>query len=261
MEKLDYRDSHDIDILVEKKNLRTLYTIFMKHGFEPVLFKNDGNHRELTRMEKIMLINSHQEVPLCKMLEGGEMLEVDINVDIFWGEYTGRRIGVDTLLSHSANICMFGYNVPTLDAAHQFIEVCLHHYKEMNAPYILKVCNPINSRMLEDIYCLYARYIKEDSDRILLLCKQYQVLPYIYYMLCLTSIAFSDSGLERDKEKFYSQQGEMLLNKYGLADNERKTWRYGLLTILDAPEVFSLIERDLTQKDLEKIDAVWSIFL
>lgn len=87
------------------------------------------------------------------------------------------------------------------------------------------------------------------------------MLPYIYYMLCLTSIAFSDSGLERDKEKFYSQQGEMLLNKYGLADNERKTWRYGLLTILDAPEVFSLIERDLTQKDLEKIDAVWSIFL
>lgn len=259
--EIGYRDSHDVDMLIEQRDLKTLYTVFMNHGFKPVLSPNDSEHRELTRKERIMLINSHQEVPLYKILNGGERLEVDINVDLFWGEYSGKRIGVDTFLSHRTNVNIFGCDVPTLDAAHQFIEVCLHHYKEMNAPYILKICNPINSRMLEDIYCLYARHIKKDCERILLLCKQYKVLPYIYYMLCLTSIAFPDSELDRDKEKFYTQQGELLLNKYGLADNERKTWRYDLLTILDAPEVFSFIEKDLSQKDLEKIDAVWSIFL
>lgn len=255
-----YRDSHDIDLLVPPAQKDALCQILIASGFNRLVLRADGTPRQLNRREQIMLKNSHQDFPFYKQIGTGERLEVDINTDVYWGEYEGPRVKTEQFLSDRVSLELFGYRVKTLSVLHQFIEVCLHHYKEMNAPYIFKLCNPINSRMFEDIYCLYARYIKGSVEAAVKLCEKYQVTPYVYYMLHYTGLVFSDPELEADKLYFRSENGVFLLNRYGLAEHERKVWKCDFLTILDAPEIYSIIEPDLTNEDKRKIETVWSVF-
>src|SRR5690554_5704844 len=64
-----YRNSGDIDILIDRKHVKNVREIFLKHGFNVDLLDKDGNPRSLTREEKIIFMNSHQVLPFYKKLE------------------------------------------------------------------------------------------------------------------------------------------------------------------------------------------------
>ncbi len=255
-----FRDSNDIDILVSRSSLMQIDEVFKKHGFKTLLTDEHGNPRELSRAERVMMLNSHQVIPyVFELGDDVKALDVDVNVDIYWGEYTGPRISMDDFLSDTINIELYGQSFKTLSILKTFVGVCLHHYREMNAPYIFKICNPFTTRMFQDIYCLYKRHMEKDLEHLLDYAQKYSIQEYIYFMLYYTSLAFTDKSLSDRVKVFETPEGKEHLNKYGLSDGERKDWRTDFFDRLDAQEIYSTIESDLSVLDKMKIDAVWGM--
>lgn len=72
----------DIDILIDRKDLSAVTKVFLEDGFETNM---------LTREQEIVAkAFSHQMPPLWNKVNG-VTVSVDINYDIFWGEWTGPR--------------------------------------------------------------------------------------------------------------------------------------------------------------------------
>lgn len=256
-----FRPSNDIDILVSRSSLKQIDGVFRKHGFQTILLDEHGNPRELSRAEKMMFMNSHQVIPYSIELgHDGETLDIDINVDVYWGEYTGPRIDMTDFLSDTMEVELYGQRIKSLSILKTFVEVCLHHYREMNAPYIFKICNPFTTRMFQDIYCLYKQYMENDLAPLTDYAEKYMLQKYIYYMLYYTNLAFPDKSLSDPIKLFETPEGKEQLNSYGLSDGERKEWKADFIARLDAPEIYSLVEPDLTTLDKIKIESVWSIF-
>lgn len=255
-----YRDSKDIDILVSRSDLTYVDNVLRKNGFDSIILDEHGKPKKLTRAEKIMILNSHQVTPYTKPIGSGrKALELDINVDIYGAEYSGPRIDITEFLSDTIKIEVFGQNIKTLSFLKTFIAVIMHHYREMNAPYIFKVCNPLTTRMFQDVYCLFKRYIEKDIEALVNYSEKNALHKYIYYMLYYTNLVFPDKELNKSLDYFKTAEGVEILSSYGLTDGERKKWKSDFYDRLDVTEIYSLIEADLTQRDKEKIEAVWNI--
>ena len=77
------RSSADIDLLVDKSQLKKLEQVLTEHGFTTA---------RLSRAQQIVArAFSHQVAPYRKALPLGD-LEVDLNYDLLWGEWTGERL-------------------------------------------------------------------------------------------------------------------------------------------------------------------------
>lgn len=248
-----WRRCQDIDILIDKKNIAYVDNVFKSAGFEQVVFGEDNKKRELTRKEMIMFANSHQVVPYSK-----NDIDVDINTSIFWGEYTGSRIDTETVLENRIELKIYNQKLKTLSIPKMFIQVCLHHYKEMNSPYILKIKNTITTAMFQDIYYLFIK-LKDELKTLLHYIKLYQVEKYIFYMLYYTNYIFKDPDLQKFVKYCESVDGRALLNQYGLTNAEQKFWKCDFDTRLDNKNVFSLIEKDLSEEDLAKVQLTTGI--
>lgn len=69
------RTSHDIDILIDRKNVSTLNQILNRHGFYQL-------NRDLSRLERIFANQAHQTFSYIKKVSDNTVV-VDVNVDIF----------------------------------------------------------------------------------------------------------------------------------------------------------------------------------
>ncbi|WOO34829.1 nucleotidyltransferase family protein [Anaerocolumna sp. AGMB13020] len=255
-----YRDSKDIDILIARNDLSYMDEVLRKYGFDSVILDEFGNQRILSRAEKIILLNSHQVTPYTASAEPlGKVLNMDVNVDIYGSEYTGTRIDIKDFLSDTVSIGIYGQEIRTLTPVKTFISVVLHHYREMNAPYIFKVCNPLTTRMFQDVYCLFKRHLEKELEALIQYSREYDLHKYIYYMLYYTGLVFQDEALADSINRFKTPEGVALLNSYGLTEGERKIWKLDFPDRLDAPEIYSIVEPDLTERDKEKIEAVWRV--
>ena len=206
-----YRNSGDIDILIDRKHVKNVREIFLKHGFNDGLLDKDGNPRSLTREEKIIFMNSHQVLPFYKKLEqdsnNKNFLCVDINVDIFWGEYMGKRIDMDTFLSDTTCMNLYNCHIKVLPLIKAFIQLCFHHYKEMHALYYFKLGNPFKEKMFQDVYCFYDRHIKNQIDLLLKFAEEYSLKDVFYYILYYTNLVFPDNILAEHIEFFKTDTG------------------------------------------------------
>ena len=136
------RNSGDIDVLVDRKDLKALEMILKEDGFESA---------DLTRQEKIVArAFSHQIEPYHKQLPLGT-LEVDINYELIWGEWQGKKPSVKEMLDRREFVDVFGVQVPCLAVEDAFIQMCLHHYKDMNVLFHLTLHNPISRRLFDDV--------------------------------------------------------------------------------------------------------------
>ena len=147
----DRRRSSDIDILIDKKNVKFLEEQLHKLGFEQKLPEDSA---EIRRNRVLCMAYSHQ-IPSYHKDKFGFHLNVDVNYDIFWGEYEGKRCSIDEFLSDTVDMQIYGVTVKTLPIEKAFVQLILHHYKEMNSIYHLAVHNSINYRMFKDIYFLW----------------------------------------------------------------------------------------------------------
>lgn len=248
------RRSTDIDLLVSRENLSDIFEELKKIGFKST---SSSRASEVTLMSC-----SHQISPWVYNMPIWGKIVLDLNFDVFWGEYEGEHIDIKEFLSDVVPIKIYGTTVKTLSIYKTIIHLALHHYKDMNSLYLLSTKNSIRVNMFEDIYNL----IKNNEsiinvERLYDICEQYKVIPYMYYILYYTGKIFNDELINKYIGVFKSAEGDFLLNKYGLCDKERKKWKCDFNTRLNSNDIYKLIESDLSENDKNKISFNKKIFL
>ena len=240
--KFGKRIYRDIDILVSRNNAPKIQDIFFNNGYECLQ----------NRKEKLFYkMYSHQFPPLYNPKL---MLQVDLNVNLFWGEYEGKLIDIEEFLSDTIEMEIYGVKVKTLPPIKAMIQLILHHYKDMNSIFLLATRKSIKYDMFKDVYYLLKNNLDTiPSDRLYAMSAEYEIIPYVFYVLYYTGQVFDDEILKQYIEAFRTPEGEALLNCYGLCAKERKEWKCDFKTRLDADNLYDLIKDDLTEKDHEKI--------
>lgn len=191
----------------------------------------------------------------------GLHLNVDVKLRYFLGEYEGKALLLEEFLNDTVDMDVYGVTVKTLPIEKAFVQLVLHHYKEMNSLYHLSQHNTIRTDMFRDIYDMIRNNGECLSDEsIKRLGELYLIAEYIYYMVYYTQEIFNDSILDRCLNELQIYRNYELLGSYGLSVNERKQWRSPFCDRLDKEDIRNNINDDLTHSDLKKISDNKSIF-
>ena len=233
----------DVDILTDRKSIGIMNTALNRSGY----------YNDTKRESRIFaLTSSHQTMPYSKIYSPHE--KADVNFDIFWGEYKGKRIDIDKFLSDTVETEIYGVKVKTLPPLKAMIQLILHHYKDMNSIFLLATRKSIKYDMFRDVYHLLKNNSEEISlEKLYAMSEEYEIIPYVFYILHYTGQIFDDDILRRYTEAFATPDGKSLLGCYGLSEEERKEWKCDFKTRLNAENLYDLIKDDLTEKDKEKI--------
>lgn len=248
------RNSCDIDILILKESLTKVERILVDNGY---------THNRFLRLDHILLMTfSHQILPWIKPLQSFGNEIIDLNFDMFWGEYEGKRIDIEKFLSGTVEMDIYGVKVKTLPPLKAMIQLILHHYKDMNSIFLIATRKSIRYEMFKDVYYLLKNNLDEISlDKLYAMSAEYEIIPFVFYVLYYTGQVFEDKILKQYIEAFRTSEGEKLLNCYGLCAKERKEWKYDFKTRLESENLYELIKDDLTDKDREKIAINKRVFM
>ena len=256
--KTGQRTSSDVDILISRKNVSILEKKLVDVGFEKKRFDDMTKQRT---QRALMLSSSHQTPPLY-LQKNAFKLCVDLNIDIFWGEYSGKRVDIDDFLADTMYVEIYGCRVKVLSPLKAMIQLILHHYKDMNSIFLLATRNSIKYTMFKDIYYLLKNNINSiPLDSLYDISSKYDIIAYVYYMLYHTGLLFDDSVLKEYINAFKTAEGDSLINYYGLNEFERHEWKYDFRTRLETQNIYALIKNDLTDKDIEKININRDMFM
>lgn len=252
------REYADVDILVDKKNLKIMEDILLANGYDIEYNKNFLTSRE---SRCISLLYSHQLLPYRKIVNR-MVYAIDLNHDILWGEYEGKRINIDEFLSDVIEIDIYGIKVKSLPPLKAMVHLVLHHYKDMNSIFLLATRKSIRYDMFKDVYYLLKNNLDTITvDKLYTVSLEYEIIPYVFYVLYYTGQVFDDELLKQYIEACRTPEGEALLNCYGLCDKERKEWKCDFKTRLASENLYNLIMNDLTDEDREKIAINKRVFL
>ncbi|MDR2570286.1 MAG: nucleotidyltransferase family protein [Oscillospiraceae bacterium] len=253
---LGVRHIGDFDFLVPRINLKEIEMKLDQCGFVET---------NTSRVHKITMLSASQQVaPWIKPLPftKTKSIEIDLNFDVFWGEYAGKRIDISEFVSGYIYMDIYGCKVKALTPLKSMIQLILHHYNDMNSLYLLSVTKSIKYSMFKDVYNLF----KNNLDTITIeslykLSEKYEIIPYVYYVFYHTGLLFADDDLKKYIAAFKTSAGEALLNFYGLHDHERRHWKVDFKTRLESDNLYNYIKDDLTEKDIEKIELNKRIFI
>ena len=251
------RNSQDIDILIDRQHVLYFERLLQENDFKMLINQNEFINRE----SRILCISQSHQIPPYVKETPNQQIEIDLNFDIFWGEYTGKRIDIAEFLADTIVQDIYGCKVKTLPSLKAMVQLILHHYKEMNSIYHLSGHNSINYAMFRDLYYLWKNNQESISlDKLYQISAEYEIAPYVFYILYFTNEIFHDTELEEYVEAFRTSEGAALLDYYGLAEKERKSWKVNFRTRLESNNIYELIKDDLTQEDLEKLERNRRIF-
>lgn len=246
------RFSQDIDLLICRKDIRQVEKLFLNNGY---------SSKRLSKSNRVTAIAYSHQIPSLKYAGNLVDVNIDINFDIFWGEYNGRRVDIDKFLLDTIDMEIYGVRIKVLPSLKAMVQLILHHYKEMNSIYHLVGHNCINYNMFKDVYYLWKNNrVAISIDKLYTISRDYEIIPYVYYILYYTNQVFGDPELEEYVEVFRTQEGIDLLDYYGLIDKERKQWKVDFRTRLENENLYNLIKNDLTNEDIEKIERNRRIF-
>ena len=181
------RRSTDIDILIDKKNVRLLENALHEVGFEQHISENKFEARK----DRVLCFAYSHQIPAFYKNKFGFSLNIDVNYDIFWGEYEGKRCSMDEFLNDTVDINICNSLVKVLPIEKAFVQLVLHHYKEMNSLYHLSYHNCIQTSKFKDVYDML--YLNRDVltlEKVKMLCEQYGITEFMYYMLYYTGQVF-----------------------------------------------------------------------
>ena len=115
--------------------------------------------------------------------------------------------------------------------------------------------------MFKDVYYLLINNLDSiPIDKLYSLCIEYEIIPFVFYVLYYTRLIFANKILDIYVERFKTLEGQALLNCYGLCEKERKNWKVDFKTRLKSDNLFDLIKDDLTENDCRKIEINKRIF-
>lgn len=249
----DQRNPCDIDLLIPREYLPQVERILNQNGF---VRKDESRIQHL-----ITSCFSHQTLPLVKIVHSYPII-FDCNYDIFWGEYTGKRVSIKDFLAKAIRIPVGTTFINTLAPKEALIQLALHHYKDMNSIYLLatKKCFSINK--FADVFHLLLNNIDEISvTELYNTSAEYGIIPYIYYVLFYTEKIFKNALLSKYVKAFRTDEGDYLLNCYGLCETERKEWKCDFKTRLHKSNLLMEMLPDLSKRDIQKIEINRTFFL
>ena len=247
------RTSHDIDILKDKKNVSILDQILNKHGFYQL-------NRNLSRLERILANQAHQTFSYIKKVSNN-IVVIDVNVDVFWGEYEGKRIDISDFISDRKEMNIFGFKTKILNPMKTLVALILHHYKELNSLHQLsRAEHPYKEKLFNDVYSLINRNTIISPQGLLDICSVYEIIPYTYFVLYYTNRFIGNNVLGEYVNLFETEEGKELLDCYGLTKQEKKKWSITFEERLQTANLYPIIMNDLSQKDIHKIQLQKKIF-
>jgi len=250
---LGSREFTDIDLMADKNQVNIIVKLLNCNGYMTHSINRESYITEL--------LSSHQ-LPCFYKEVNGVVLYIDVNFDIFWGEYEGKRINIEEFLSDTIEMEIYGVKVKTLPPLKAMVQLILHHYKDMNSIFLLATRKSIKHEMFKDVYYLLKNNLEAISlDKLYNISAEYDIIPYVFYVLYYTGQIFDDDVLREYIEAFRTPEGERLLNLYGLCEKERKEWKCDFKTRLESENLFDLIKDDLTERDKEKIAINRRVFL
>lgn len=253
----DRRRPGDIDILIDRKNVKFLEEQLHKLGFEQKLSEDSA---EIRRIRVLCMAYSHQ-TPSYHKDKFGFHLNVDVNYDIFWGEYEGKRCSINDFLSDTVDMEIYGVTVKTLPIEKAFVQLILHHYKEINSLYHLSQHNTIHTGIFKDIYDMLtncANFLNEDVVKEL--SEKYLIGEFMYYMFYFTEKVFDVLLLSQYVKELEPYENLDLLESYGLCENERKKWTIPFDERLENNGVSEYILQSFSIEEIKKIELNNKIF-
>ena len=215
------RQSGDVDLLISRTHLEEVKRLLLQQGFVQGRITANGiqpfSRRELIFQSAM----SHQTAPFVK--ETGNPLipyiNVDINLDIFWGE-SEQRADMDAFLAHTTETELFGATVRILEPIYDFIFLCMHHYKDMNSLYLLSDRGLRMDQLCDILYFLKANEL--DISALLTAARTYGVTDYLHYCVYYANRLCPHLVFERYLQALAGGTG--LTAYYGLNAVERQTW-------------------------------------
>ena len=247
------RNSQDIDLLISPKYIGIAKVILNDNGFYYII-KN--------KYDKVLTLSMSHQSPTYIKKTKISYIYLDLNHSIFWGEYAGKCVDIDTFLEDIIDMEIYGCNMKTLPPIKMLIQLILHHYKDMNSIFLLATRKSIKRSMFDDVYFLLKNNLEDiPLDKLYTLSKFYGIIPFVYYVLYHVGLFFQDETLREYISAFKTDEGERLLNCYGLNDNERREWKCNVTMRLETENLYDLIKDDLTAKDIEKIKMNRRVFL
>ena len=246
------RVSGDIDILIKKSDSDKVKQILAGQGFIQGRVI-DGQIQPFSRQEILFqTAMSHQMAPFIKRTENRfcPFVNIDVNTDIIWGE-NSQKTDMNAFLENKCRTNIYGTDILKLQTEEEFISLCLHHYKDMNSIYLIST-RGIPLHLFTDIYGFILN-CDIDSERLAYLCDKFQVKKYVYYCVYFTHKMFDDERLIPLVDKLKTDEAEYLMNTFGLADSERKTWNVEFFNRVFTDNLFKIIEPILTKTDKKKI--------
>lgn len=246
----DKRRSSDIDIIIEKNNVKLIEGYLRDLGFN----QKGSDEKIESRRNRILCMSYSHQIPSYYKEKYGFYLNVDVNYDIFWGEYEGQRLPMDEFLDDTVSMKVYDVTVKTLPIKKAFIQLILHHYKEMNSLFHLSQHNTIETDMFSDVIGLL---LNNNSvltcECVSELCERYSIGAYVYYMLYYTNLVFHDRRLVEYIERIEMYRKESIMDSFGLSEDERKKWLIPFDKRLDNRELPIHVQSQLLDSDRDKI--------
>jgi len=256
--KKSMRNSGDIDILIPRDCLAYFESILSDNGFKVL----NQPEKHISRMNRVLCLNqSHQIEPYVKELTNC-FIQIDINFDIFWGEYDGNRVDIDKFLFDAVTMDIYSCPIKTLPPLKAMVQLILHSYKDLNSIFLLATRRTIKSDMFEDIFYLLKNNLESISvNNLYDLGTEYGIIPYIYYVLYHTGLIFTDDrDLKRYIDAFRTPEGISFINFYGLNESERQEWKVDFYSRLKSDNLYDLIKENLSEKDVRKLKINSEVF-
>lgn len=246
------RASGDIDLLINRRHLDAVKALLQRLGFVQGRVTPEGVE-PFTRRELIFQnAMSHQTAPFVK--ETGNPLcpyvNVDVNLDIFWGE-GGHRADMEEVLSHTLPDSLFGVPFQKLSPVYAFLSLCLHHYKDMHSLYLLSEGGWRLDQLCDILYVL--KNNPPDMAALLDACRVMGAADYLYVCVYYAKRLCPHPALSACLTALDGVRQRDLTECCGLNDAERRPWAFSFEERLFDPSFPRRFYESLSAEEKQKV--------
>ncbi|MBQ7922893.1 MAG: nucleotidyltransferase family protein [Clostridia bacterium] len=248
-----YRRSGDIDLLIAPDAIQNVKTILEKHGFIQGRVVNDQiipySRQELIYQKTF----THQMAAFVKKMDSKlcPFINVDVNVDIFWGE-SSRKADMTTFLRNTQMYKIHDILIRKLDPVFEFISLCMHHYKDFNSLYLLADRGIKLSHFCDLFY--YITNVSPDLQELKKVCCTYGVTEYVAFCIYHTNRLFPNERLQAYLAALTDGANNTEYNRFGLTESEYKYLDFGISDYILDEELGNTFRSSLTAQDRTKIE-------
>lgn len=248
------RNSRDIDLLLEPSSHQAVHDALLSVGCKQGILQN-GIIKPLPRDRRMFYLAHTHQLPPYFYPVAYEMryIEIDINFQMMWSQST-ETINISDILNCTYDYCKDGLQIKTLQPVYFLIATCLHHYKDMNSPYLLHRKKRISFRRYCDIYYFIKNNSIQCSPKALtLIGRQLSVLPYLFYCIYECYTLFADKRLIPYIDELDCKEGRALTDIFGLSDSERQKWQIKLQDRIFTNSLKPYLENVLSKEVMDMI--------